>query len=145
MIYIRQLKPKDVPEIGSKLQSAQREGAPFLTLEYGTDLVEAGPAWVISGENGPFFAAGFAEQFAGCYRGWAMLTGEASRHLRMITRETLKVIRANDWPRIETPVRTDFYQGHHWMRMLGFQREGTMRNWMYGIDYDLYARVKRNG
>lgn len=43
--------------------------------------------------------------------------------------------------RYEAIVRTDFENGHRMIKMLGFEREGTMKRFSNGIDYDLYARV----
>lgn len=45
-------------------------------------------------------------------------------------------------PRYEAIVKTDFENGHRMIKLLGFEREGTMRKFVKGCDFDLYARVK---
>ena len=47
-----------------------------------------------------------------------------------------------DATRFEALVQTDFEEGHRMIKILGFEREGTMKKFLDGIDYDLYARCK---
>lgn len=45
--------------------------------------------------------------------------------------------------RIEAVVDNEFEQGHRWIRLLGFSREGTMRRYYPdGQNADLYAKVR---
>lgn len=47
-----------------------------------------------------------------------------------------------DAQRFEALVETAFAEGHRMIKLLGFEREGTMKKFIDGIDYDLYARCK---
>ena len=42
--------------------------------------------------------------------------------------------------RYEAICRTDFKNGHRMLVLLGFEREGTMKKFIDGVNYDLYAR-----
>ncbi len=44
--------------------------------------------------------------------------------------------------RYEAICRTDFVNGHRMLVLLGFEREGTMKKFIDGVNYDLYARCK---
>lgn len=44
--------------------------------------------------------------------------------------------------RYEATVKTSFENGHRMLKLLGFTREGTMKKFYNGIDFDLYARVR---
>jgi hypothetical protein len=143
-LLLKPLTPSDVPWIGQRLQAAQVHPAlsAMLTIEYGADLVAAGPSWTAFGPDGPVAAAGLAPQWDDHAKAWAMLADDAAQHLVAITRAIRRFLDGRPERRIDTAVRTDFAAGHRWARMLGFEREGTMRCWMGGQDHDLYARVR---
>lgn len=44
--------------------------------------------------------------------------------------------------RLETTVKSDFNAGHRMLKILGFEREGTMKNFFDKHNYDLYARCR---
>ena len=44
--------------------------------------------------------------------------------------------------RVEAQVAVEHEEGHRWMSLLGFEREGVMRKFWKGRDYALYARVR---
>ncbi len=79
-------------------------------------------------------------------RAWSDLSELALRHpktLHAAVRSQLaEAQEAMVLARVEAVVKSDFAAGVRWVEHLGFEREGTMRN--YGIDgvgdYDLYAR-----
>jgi RimJ/RimL family protein N-acetyltransferase len=75
-------------------------------------------------------------------QGWGIVGRDAGPQLLAITRKVGEFLEAQDFMRIETSVRTEFPAAHRWARMLGFQREGTLRKWDEGRDCDIYARVK---
>lgn len=73
---------------------------------------------------------------------WALVSKDAGKHLLKATRIVKSYLDDKDYRRLETGVKTDFIAGHRWVKMLGFEREGTMRKWGEdGNDYDMYART----
>lgn len=68
--------------------------------------------------------------------------GEYFREMQRLIERLFKFYNAT---RYEATVRTDFINGHRMIKILGFEREGTMKKFFNGIDYDLYARVIQPG
>lgn len=73
---------------------------------------------------------------------WALVSCRAAPAMLGITRGMKSFLDRSSVRRIETPVRTDFKEGHRLMDMLNFKREGTMVAYGDdGFDYDMYARI----
>lgn len=65
--------------------------------------------------------------------------GEYFREMQRLIERLFKFYNAT---RYEALVKTDFINGHRMIKILGFEREGTMKKFLNGIDFDLYARCK---
>jgi RimJ/RimL family protein N-acetyltransferase len=72
-----------------------------------------------------------------------LISEAAGQHFFMIHKAVRRALLFHNYRRVETAVASDFEQGHRWMSMLGFEREGRMRAFTPdGRDCDLYARVQ---
>lgn len=143
MLRIEPLRPHDIPALAGRLQPAQQDIRAYLTLEYGGQLLDAGPSQVVWGPHGqPIFAGGLMRQWEGRGLVWALVAADAGRWLVQITRATWGFLDAQPEERLETAVQTGWKPGARWAALLGFEREGTMRRWMDGQDFDLWARVR---
>ncbi|MBO4674990.1 MAG: hypothetical protein J5601_02755 [Elusimicrobiaceae bacterium] len=65
--------------------------------------------------------------------------GEYFREMQRLIERLFKFYNAT---RYEAIVKTDFENGHRMIKILGFEREGTMKKFFDGKDFDLYARCK---
>ncbi len=126
------------------LQPSQANMQAFMTdPEYAEQLRAAGPAYSLVVGDEVFACAGLIPQWENRAVAWALVASEAGRHFRAIHQAVLRTFELHPFRRIETAVLQDFEQGHRWVRMLGFEREGLMRAYSPdGQDYDLYARVR---
>ena len=115
------------------------------TLEYGRKVLAACQAATITDDDGtPVAIVGVVVVHPGRAQVWTMLAQNAGQHMLGLTRAIKKLLKGfADYDRVEATVRTDFAPGHRWARLVGFERECTMRCFgPDGQDYDLYARVK---
>lgn len=134
-------KPEHLANI--MLQPSQMVFQPTLQdPQYGQMLATAGPAYAAVEGDAVFACAGLIPQWENRAVAWALISSAAGRHFTIIHRAVLRTFELHPFRRIETGVNADFEQGHRWLRMLGFQREGRMRAYTPdGHDCDLYARV----
>lgn len=104
-------------------------------------------SYTLLDENGrALIIAGLFKIWEGRYAAWALVSKHAGKHFLYITREVKRFLEYNySIDRIECYVETFFHQGHRWAKLLGFERECTMRKYQYGRDTDLYARISKNG
>ena len=83
----------------------------------------------------------------GVGRAWSLISAAARKYPKALyssVKRCLETIEArDDMHRIEATVRSGHPSAHSWIRHLGFQREGLMRNYgQFGIgDSHLYARI----
>ena len=113
--------------------------------KYGEALAAAGPAFTGFVDDQPIGCAGVICLDEGRDRGhvWALMTSLTGGHMLAITRVILRFLQWTDIRRLETQVFLDWPPGQHWVEMLGFQREGLMRQYTPDKrDAWLYARVK---
>jgi hypothetical protein len=126
------------------LQPSQAMLQPMLKERgYGDGLEKAGPSY--SGVVGDQVLAcmGLLPQWQERAIAWGLIAAEAGPYFKTITRAVFRTMELHPFRRIEASVKTDFEAGHRWARLLGFQREGTMRAYTTdGDDYDLYARIR---
>lgn len=126
------------------LQPYQAMLQPLLSdPEYRQSLFEAGPA--ISAVEGDEVLAsmGLIPQWDGRAVAWALVSLEARKNLLGITRAIMRSLDLFPYRRVETPVATNFVEGHRWAHLLGFKNEGTMRCYTpQGEDCDLYAKIR---
>lgn len=125
------------------LQDAQQIMLTWWTPEYARALKNSGQAFsgILNGQT--IFCAGVARQWDNRGAAWSMIGRDAGAHFVQIHRAVRRFLDLCDIRRIEAYVDADFAEGHRWMQMLGFEREGRMRAFLpLGNDCDLYARVK---
>lgn len=125
------------------LQPSQVMLQPYLNdRNYGEFLFRGGPAY--SGLDGDRVIAcmGLIPLWENRAQGWGLISSNAGAYFNQITKAVLHTMELHPFRRIEASVKCDFQPGHRWIKMLGFEREGTMRCYAPdGDDYDLYARV----
>lgn len=126
------------------LQPSQAIMQPFLSdREYATNLARAGQAFTAIDGNDVVCCAGVIAQHPLRAIAWAVVSKDAGTHFVQLTKAIKRFLELTGYKRIETAVSTDFEQGHRWAKLLGFEREGTMKSYApNGDDYDLYARIK---
>lgn len=74
---------------------------------------------------------------------WSLLSRDAYRHMTGIHRVALRFLSTRLERRLEATCHAGFRPGRHWLQMLGFQYEGTLRGYTPdGFDHDLFARVR---
>lgn len=83
----------------------------------------------------------------GVGRAWSLISAAARKHPKTLYRSVkrcLETVESRDeMHRIEATVRLGHPSAHSWIRHLGFEREGLMRNYgQFGMgDSHLYARI----
>lgn len=127
------------------LQPSQAILQPLLSdRNYGVNLHRGGPAYSALVGDQVIACMGLIPAWEHRAMAWGLIAAEAGPHFVRITKAVMRTMELHPFRRIETSVRRDFQQGHRWVRLLGFEREGTMRCYSPdGGDYDLYARVTR--
>lgn len=109
---------------------------------YVQSLIDGGPAYALVDGDEVFATAGLLPQWEGRAVAWALVSEAAGRRMVELHRAVLRCFEMHPFRRVETTVATHFEEGHRWARLLGFEREGTMRGYApNGTDCDLYARV----
>lgn len=126
------------------LQPSQAVMQPTLTSQnYGENLAKSGPAFSLVDGDSVLACSGLIPQWDNRALAWALISAEAGSHFLAVHRGVKRAIELYPYRRIETAVKSDFSEGHRWMGILGFAKEGTMRGYAPdGCDYDLYARIK---
>jgi hypothetical protein len=108
-------------------------------------LIHQGGAFSVFYDGLCLAVGGLMPKWEGVATAWAIMGSHARKHMLGLTR----IVKANidahlefRYHRIETSVQTEFPEGHRWVRMMGFEREGTMRGYgTQGFDCDLYSRI----
>lgn len=126
------------------LQEKQLHFQPLFTKpEYGAWLEKSGPAFSAVVGDEIIASLGILPQWENRAVAWGLIGDKARPHFVPLTKAIMRFIDLCEYRRIETPVDVEFAEAHRWARMLGLQREGTMRAFTPdGRDCDLYARVK---
>ena len=109
------------------------------------ELLNAGPAYTVLVDDKVVCCAGILQVSKFRWNVWALLSKDSGKHMLGITRAVKKFLDENSKTRYETHVRSDFVNGHKWMKMLEFSNETPNGMKAYGddgYDYCLYARVK---
>lgn len=109
--------------------------------EWAENIAKCGPAYTGMIDGVPLISAGVSQQWDGRSFVWAVLSDKTGPHMLAITRLVKEFLDTRNEVRLEMQVKTDFAAAHRWAKMLGFQREGTMRKYCDGEDFDLYARI----
>ncbi len=106
-----------------------------------------GLAWVASKDGQPVCAFGVARLYPGLGSGWAYGTRRMRAVMPAITRFALRTIRPQlireGFRRIEVRTAIDHVDSHRWLAHLGFELEGTARDYgSDGLDFLTYAATK---
>jgi hypothetical protein len=123
------------------LQPAQ---APELAALQGSIAAQAdrGPAFTVMEGGRVLLCAGLAENHARYATAWALFAAAKAAAMVATTRAIARVIAASGYERIDMLVREDFARAHDFARLLGFDREGSLRRYgADGGDFALYARI----
>lgn len=142
MIRVEPYRPEHLRDL--VLQDAQSYLGPVLAEPGMADRLAHGESYtVMAGEGNdvrPIACVGVIDQWKGRCIAWALLASDAGKWMLGLTRIIARMLLTRAG-RVETSVKSDFEAGHRWAQLLGFVREGRMRRWHEGEDYDLYARV----
>lgn len=126
-------------------QPAQQQGQ-IDTIATGTHYDVTGAGVSFSGwvDNRCLAVAGVFPISNGRGMSWAVLSEAAGAHMTAITRQTIGVLNAVPYKRVELISEYGFEAGTRWARILGFQLEAErMRCYSAdGRDMMLWARVR---
>lgn len=137
---IVEYKPEHLKDL--LLQPAQAYMRAYMNDEYAEFLNIPGMTYTAMHAGQVVGCGGLVPQWEGRAQAWTLISGEVPNFLE-IHRYVAKVLKECKFRRIEATVDCDFVNGHEWMRILGFQWEGTMKCFSpEGRDADLYALVK---
>lgn len=125
------------------LQASQADFFQNFDKSYAPLLISAGPCFTAIKDGIVLGCAGLTKQWDNRAIAWALLSANLGREFIRIHRAVERYLLIADFKRIEAFVDANFAEGHRWMQMLGFEREGYMRSFSpSGNDAVLYARIK---
>lgn len=126
------------------LQDAQAWMGPMLQHDYGESLRRGGPCFTAMDGDEIIACAGVIQIWENRELAWALISARSGPYFTRIYRAIKRFLDMHNVRRIEATVDSNFAAGHRLMKMLNFEREGTMRAYlMDGRDCDLYARVRQ--
>lgn len=142
MMHIIPFQPAHLEHI--MLQPAQVGFSQYFDPQYGPALRDGGPCFTGLDDDGNVVGcSGVIKQWDNRAIAWALLSDWSGKHFFKIHKAVKRFLDMTEFPRIEAFVDADFEQGHRWVEMLGFEREGYMRQFTpAGKDAVLYARLK---
>jgi RimJ/RimL family protein N-acetyltransferase len=137
--------PAHIPML--KLQQAQAIMQPFIDEPgYGEQLAATSEAFSCFVNDEIIAIIGIIPQWENRAVAWGLIGENAGPHFISITKAIHRFIEIANYRRIEAFVDTEFEQGHRWMKIMGFKKEGRMAYFdPNGRDYDLYAKITRVG
>lgn len=120
-----------------------QEGQAPLSAENLFRLTASGPAWAVRLDGKLIAIGGHSPAWAGRTILWGYLGADCGPALRRMTKEVRRQVAALavEFPRMEAYAERHHANGHQWLKLLGFKREGLMRKFYAGRDYVLYAKV----
>jgi RimJ/RimL family protein N-acetyltransferase len=137
---VREFHPYDLEEL--QLQPMQADYKPIATTQHGMALKEAGDCFTVTVDGIPIGCIGVVNFWEKRRHAWAYLSQDAGKHLVPLTRAIRRWLKYHGEGRLETAVDCRFDAAIRWVEMMGFEREGKMRQWSpTGDDFWLYARI----
>jgi len=125
------------------LQPAQQHFFSYFDPAYGEALKLSGPAFTGIHEGRVLGCAGLVKQWENRAIAWSLLSSDIGNEFVRIHKAVYRFLELTDFDRVEAHVDANFDQGHRWIRMLGFEKEGYMKRFNpNGGDAVLYARLK---
>lgn len=129
------------PEMALMIDAQPRQQV-RATVEYLTRLLAAGPGFAAVSGTTILGIGGLQEVWRDRAVAWALLSRSIGPAMTPVTRSALRWFAVAPWQRIEAYVDPTHEAAERWAALLGFEREGTMRRFHEGRDFDLYARVR---
>jgi len=140
-MHIEPFQPRHLESL--VLQPAQAVFSRFFDPEYGPSLQNAGPCFSALEGDEILACSGIVKQWDNRAIAWALISGNAGNQFVRIHKAVKRFLDSTEFNRVEAYVDANFDAGHRWIQMLGFSREGYMREFMPdGHDAVLYARLK---
>jgi RimJ/RimL family protein N-acetyltransferase len=125
------------------LQPSQKGFSDYFDPQYGAALMNGGPCFTALNNDEVLGCSGVIKQWDNRAIAWALISEFSGKNFVGIHRAVSRFLDLSEFNRIEAFVDADFEQGHRWIQMLGFEREGYMRQFSPdGRDSVLYARLK---
>lgn len=125
------------------LQPSQQHFFNYFDPTYALSLKQVGPCFTAIHENRVLGCAGLVKQWENRAIAWALLSGDIGNEFIRVHRAVARFLDLTEFDRVEAFVDADFDEGHRWIEMLGFEREGYMRRFSPNSnDSVLYARLK---
>ena len=145
MIKVIPFEPEHIYGMKPLIENENLESA-LLNMEYLNALKKLGVAFSGFTPDGECVGvAGVRQINLKTYEGWAILSKDSNKYIKSILRAVDMFIKnyfefdAAD--RIQATVKLSYNKGHRFAKLLGFSPEGILRNYEYGEDYMMYARI----
>ena len=113
------------------------------TIENAKGLHASQDAFTATVDGNVIACIGLIEFWPGRRMAWAYLAQGVSAHIAELTDAVQRWLRYHGDGRIEAYIDPSYRCAKRWARKLGFEREGPLRQWVPGKDYDMYARIGR--
>ncbi|WP_448953062.1 hypothetical protein [Labrys neptuniae] len=154
MITIRPATLRDMTWVAVHMREQDRREIKAVIDEsdtaIGAMLFAASPglAWCAWLGDSPVAAFGVSRLFHGLGSGWAYMSPRGLRTVPAITRFALRTVKplliAEGFRRIEVRTAIDHDLSHRWLERLGFDLEGTARDYgAGGLDFLAYAATRQ--
>ena len=138
---VRKFRPQDLCAI--HLQPNQKIAPEGIEpLDFGSQLSVFSETFTATHDGEVIACVGLIPFSGHCRRVWAYLSADSGRVMLLLHRNILRWLRYHGAGRIEATIACDFLAAIRWAEMLGFEREGPMKQFERGRDYFLYARVR---
>lgn len=125
-----------------ELQQAQVLAGQMMTPAAIESAIRGGTALAAVDGDRIICMAGIYEVWEGRAIAWGLLCPSIGASMTTLHRITKRGLDVSLHRRVEADVLDDHVEGHRWMRLLGFTKEGVRRAYWQGRDYALYARVR---
>lgn len=139
-----------LPEDERRQYEALSDGVPYDSERHAIQLAASlGPRWaLVKGDGQPLAIGGFSYIRPLVWQDWLIGTPEAWRdHWRSISKHCRRMMDRmleTEAHRIQCVSLADRTAAHHWYRVLGYEREGTLRAYgANGEDAVMFARITR--
>lgn len=116
---------------------------PYLTLDYGRAMQQAGPCFTAFAGPQVIACAGVIHCWAGRAQVWSLMSEHLPTYGAWIHRAVVRFLKACPIRRVELTVDPEFPQAVAWARRLGFTYESTMPGYgPQGETHEMYVRVR---
>lgn len=140
MIEVIPARPEMADAI--RVQNAQQIAGMAATQDNLAAFIRSGPAFACVDDR-VLAILGIVPMWNDRSVAWGLLSDSIGASMLQVHRAVLRGL--DDLflvKRVEAYVAAGHNEGCRWMKLLGFEYEGTMRQFHGGRDYDLFARVR---